>query len=281
MVAGPSKSSPNALSGVHYEGTAVRNEDGTLKCKTEKFREGSPSILSPGLMSPSRLSAEKDEEMDFELDDFGKKFKESIYTLIKSVARKDKREELAEVFKTFWKILTSVMSLLLFHGNSSYVIQYFDTKVQELLKKAAKLHQTIKFPSLTTHKKPIVSEESAALKEDWYTFLRNMINHLSKTTKNKCKIEELEKDLREEIGVLRGLDAKSYSFDSRFSKELEKQENLDKMQQAAQALFNIDDPSLFESLLKNIWKTQEPYIKSLEEEIAEMKKQQEILREWK
>ena len=121
-------------------------------------------------------------------------------------------------------------------------------------------------------------EENAAIQVDWYAFLRNVISHLSKATKNKCKIEELERDLREEIGVLRGLDAETMYPDITFSKEQEKQENLSKMEQAAQALFHIDDPSLFENLLQNIGKNQEPYIKSLEEEIAEKKSLQHEVR---
>ena len=105
-----------------------------------------------------------------------------------------------------------------------------------------------------------------------------MINHLSKATKNKCKIEELEGDLREEIGVLKGMEGEMFLGDLTYSKKQEKQDNLCKMQQAAQALFHIDEPSLFENLLQNIWKNQEPYIKSLEEEIAEKKSFQELVR---
>ena len=105
------------------------------------------------------------------------------------------------------------------------------------------------------------------------------VNHLSKATNNKREIEELERNLCVEIGVLKGLGAERYSFDTSFSKEQEKQENLCKMQQAAQAFFHIDDPSFFESHLQKIWKNQEPYINSLVEEIAEKKSLQKTLEE--
>ena len=277
LVAGPSTSTPNALSGVHYEGTAVRNEDGTLTCNREKYKEGSPALLSPGGMSPS--SAKIDEGMDVEFENCGKKFNESIASMIKSIAKEDKREEVADLLRTFWSILTSVMSLSLFQRNSDHIFQFYTTKSNELLEKASDLYQSLKYPPLT-RKTPVVfgQEENAALQVDWYAFLRNVISHLSKATKNKCKIEELERDLREEIGVLRGLDAEMMYPDITFSKDQAKEDAECKMQQAAQALFHIEDPSLFENLLKNIWKNQEPYIKSLEDEIAEKQSLQQVVR---
>lgn len=199
--------------------------------------------------------------------------------MVKDIAKRDKRKDVEDVFKEFWKILSMILSLTYFHGNRDYIFQYYHTKVTELLEKASELHQSLKFPSLT-QKTPLLSgqEESAARKVDWYSFLRNVIKHLSQATNNKCKIEELEKDLREELGVLKGLDAEFWVPEMTFSKERIKQDNLCKMQQAALAFFNIDDPSKFEDLLQDIWKNQEPYIKSLEDEIAEMKDIQKEIR---
>ena len=205
--------------------------------------------------------------MDIKYDNCGKKFKESIASLIKAIAKQDKRKDVEDIFKQFWQILTMVLSLSFFHGNPDSVLDYYNTKVNELLKEASELHQCLKYPKLTK-KSPFLhgqesQEESVALKVEWFSFLKNIIGHLRQATINKCKIEDLERDLREELGVLKGLDAEFYSYFDvlTFSKEPEKKENLCKMQQAAQAFFNIDDPSLFESLLKEIWMSQDHYLK--------------------
>ena len=99
-----------------------------------------------------------------EFDNCGQRFKESIATLIKAVAKKEERKRVEEIFNQFWKILSIVLSMSFLNSGQDYIIRYYNTKVNELLEAASELNQSLKFPPLTQRNSSVSGqEESVAL----------------------------------------------------------------------------------------------------------------------
>ena len=215
LITAPSTStSKSKVSGVHYEGPAEEQEDGTIKCQSEIYEIWGESPNSPKILSSSPSSGNQDERMDLKFENCGEKFKEGISSLFKDDKHKD-------ILEKFWLIFSKTLCLLFYPGrpDSASAIQYYQTKIDELIDEAADLKNRVEFPKLNENIQSC-QERLDALNPDGLQFMKNSLKHLSVAVSNKVKIEELEKDLREEIGVLKGLDAEFHHPDYlNFSKD--------------------------------------------------------------